>query len=171
MDTDRRILPLAAEHVPGLARCHIACWREAYDSLVPRHVLDAFDVDRRAEQWERIRTRHPHGTHVAVIDDTVVGFASAGDPHDAPPVAERELHALYVRAPWYGTGLADALIDAAIGPATSCSLWVFAENPRARAFYRRHRFRPDGAARTEDFSRVPMVRLVRPALPHPGSAD
>lgn len=162
---DPRIAPPTADQVRGLAHCHIDCWREAYDGLVPRHVLDAFDVDRRAAQWERLRIRHPRDIHVAVIDDTVVGFASAGAPRDEPPVADRELHALYVRSPWYGTGLADALLDAAVGPATSCSLWVFAENPRARAFYRRHRFAPDGASRIEDFSPAVLVRLVRPALP------
>ncbi|MET7767662.1 GNAT family N-acetyltransferase [Nocardia sp. NPDC005366] len=158
-----RIESLTAEHTHGLAECHIACWREAYDGLVPRHLLDAFDVDRRAAQWERTRVKYPRSTHIALSDGIVIGFASAGSPKDEPPAADLELNALYIRAPWYGTGVADDLIDVALTPGVSCSLWVFAENPRAQAFYRKHGFALDGAHKIEDFTPALMVRMVRAA--------
>ncbi|MEV0710804.1 GNAT family N-acetyltransferase [Nocardia aurea] len=156
-----RIEPLTAEHTYGLAECHICCWREAYDDLVPRHVLDAFDVDRRAAQWERMRVKYPHGTHIALSGDTVIGFASVGAPKDTPAASELELTALYVRASWYGTGVADDLIGIALPDDLRCSLWVFDENPRAQAFYRRHGFVFDGARKIEDFTPALMVRMVR----------
>lgn len=156
-----RIAPLAAEHVHSLAACHIDCWREAYRGLVPDHVLDAFDIDRRAEQWERIRVRYPGSTHVAVVDDHVIGFANAGASRDESPITPTELNALYVRAAWYGTGVAHDLIRAAVTPGTPCSLWVFEKNPRAQAFYRKHGFELDGASRSEAFTAAIEVRMVR----------
>ncbi|WP_435593299.1 N-acetyltransferase family protein [Nocardia sp. bgisy118] len=158
-----RITPLAAEHVHSLAECHIACWREAYRGLVPAHVLDAFDVDRRAEAWDRVRTAHPDSTHVAVVGDSVIGFASSGLSRDRAPVAPIELNALYVRAGWYGTGLADQLLAAAVDPDRPCSLWVFEDNPRAQAFYRKHGFALEGARKVEDFTVAMQVRMIRPA--------
>ncbi|WP_330229317.1 GNAT family N-acetyltransferase [Nocardia sp. NBC_00508] len=158
-----RILPLAAEHTRSLAECHIACWREAYRDLVPAHVLDAFDTERRAQQWERDRVRHPGRTQVAMVDDVVIGFASAGRSRDPQPVTPFELHALYVRMPWHGSGVADDLIRAALDPAAACSLWVFERNPRAQAFYRRHGFVLDGARKVEAFTSAIEVRMVRRA--------
>ncbi|MGV9613440.1 N-acetyltransferase family protein [Nocardia xishanensis] len=158
-----RITPLATEHVRSLAECHIACWCEAYRGLVPDHVLDAFDVDRRAEAWDRIRLAHPGSTHVAVVDDIVIGFASSSPSRDRAPVAPLELNALYVRADWYGTGLADELLTAVVDPDQPCSLWVFEDNPRARAFYRKHGFALEGARKVEDFTVAMQVRMIRPA--------
>lgn len=155
-----KIQPLAAEHVHSLAECHIACWREAYQGLVPAHVLDAFDVDRRADGWEQVRAKEQGNVYVAIVDDAVIGFAAASRAADRP--VSLELHALYVRAGYYGTGLADQLIDTAIGQTEPCSLWVFEENPRALQFYRRHRFELDGTRKPDPWSGAAMeVRMVR----------
>jgi 2-(1,2-epoxy-1,2-dihydrophenyl)acetyl-CoA isomerase len=159
--TPWQIVPLAAEHTRSLAECHIACWREAYQGLVPDHLLAAFDVERRAAQWERIRVAYPGHIHVALVDDEVIGFASAGPSTDRDAVTPVELSAMYVRAPWYGTGVADDLIRTALDPTMPCSLWVFEENPRAQAFYRRHGFELDGTRRTEAFTSAMEVRMVR----------
>jgi len=157
-----RITPLDAEHVRDLAQCHITCWREAYRDVVPAHVLAAFDLDRRADAWERSRATGDGTIHVALIDDAVVGFVGAGPARDDDAQTPLELNALYVRRVHYGAGVADALIDVAIGPSTPCSLWVFEENPRAQAFYRRHGFTLDGARKPEPWSGGAMsVRMLR----------
>lgn len=162
--TPWQIVPLAAEHTRSLAECHIACWREAYQDLVPAHVLAAFDVERRTAQWERNRITYPGHTHVALVDDEVIGFVSAGPTRDRPPVPATELNALYVRSPWYGTGIAHELIHTVLDPQTPCSLWVFEENPRAQRFYRKHGFELDGTRRVEAFTPTFEVRMVR--FPH-----
>jgi 2-(1,2-epoxy-1,2-dihydrophenyl)acetyl-CoA isomerase len=75
---------------------------------------------------------------------------------------------MYVRAAWYGTGVAGDLIRTALDPTTPCSLWVFEENPRAQTFYRRHGFELDGTRRTEAFTPAMEVRMVRsPDGSHP----
>ncbi|WP_067571644.1 GNAT family N-acetyltransferase [Nocardia acidivorans] len=158
-----QVVRLGAEHVRSMAECHIACWREAYRDLVPAHVLDAFDVDRRAAAWEKIRENYPGHIAVAVIDGTVIGFASTGPARDESPVAERELSAMYIRAAWYGTGVARELMETVLARDTDTSLWVFQENPRARAFYRKYGFEADGTHRVEAFTPAVEMRMVRRA--------
>lgn len=152
---------LRPAHARALAACHIACWREAYRGLVPDHVLAAFDLDRRAANWERIADHHCGRILVAQSGDDIAGFVHYGPPRDDPAVAERELQAMYVRAEWYGSGLAQALLNAVFEPERSCSLWVFEDNPRARAFYTKYGFVPDGTARAERFATATEIRMVR----------
>lgn len=146
-----QIVELSRELCHSLAECHIACWREAFGGLVPKHMLDAFDIDRRAEQCERDLENGRGRTFVAVEGTTVVGFASA---------RATELCALYLRKSHYGSGLADDLLTTAIGSA-QCELWVFEFNSRAKAFYRRHGFAQDHGRRVDPFSGVVEVRMVK----------
>ncbi|MFC9998144.1 GNAT family N-acetyltransferase [Nocardia sp. NPDC127526] len=161
MDATWRILPLTAEYTRSLAECHIACWREAYRGLVPDHVLDAFDIDRLAEQTERLRVAHPRLNTIAVVEDEVIGFAREGAAMDDSVVTPRQLFALYVRAAWYGTGVAHDLMRAVLAEDADTSLWVFEENPRAQAFYKKYGFELDGERRVEAFTPALEVRMVR----------
>ncbi|MFE1591813.1 GNAT family N-acetyltransferase [Nocardia sp. NPDC058705] len=149
---DWRIAPLTANRVTELAACHIASWREAYGTLVPAHILDGFDLERSAITWERRRAEGTHHLPVALAGDRLIGFASATDS----PAAESELEALYVRSAWHGTGVADALIETA-APGSPCTLWVFADYPRAHAFYRRHGFADTGIRRADPFTLLPEL--------------
>jgi 2-(1,2-epoxy-1,2-dihydrophenyl)acetyl-CoA isomerase len=67
-----------------------------------------------------------------------------------------------VRRSRYGTGLADRLITTVLGD-TAALLWVFEDNPRARAFYTRHGFVADGSRQIEPFCLIPEIRMQRPA--------
>ncbi len=158
-----RVVPHTPEYTRSLAACHIACWREAYRGLVPDHVLAAFDLDRRADQWDRIQEKNPGVPTLAVRGAEVIGFAATGDSRDDSPPTPRELNAMYVRAAWYGTGVAQALMRAVLDPTVVTSLWVFEENPRAQAFYRKHGFELDGVRRAERFTPTIEVRMIRRA--------
>jgi GNAT superfamily N-acetyltransferase len=146
-----QIRELTADLTHSAAECHIASWQESYRGIVPDHVLAAFDIDERAKMWERRLADFPHATKVAVENGVVIGFATAGPD---------ELNALYVRARRQGSGVADELIDAAIGD-RPCSLWVFDANPRAQAFYRKHGFVASGERKVEPFSGAMEIRMVR----------
>jgi len=98
---------------------------------------------------------------VAEVAGTVVGFAQAVPGRDDPPVRPLELAVLYLRAAQHGSGLGQALLDAVIGDRPA-SLWVAEANPRARRFYERNGFRPDGTrAVVESWEGIAEVRLVR----------
>jgi ribosomal protein S18 acetylase RimI-like enzyme len=98
---------------------------------------------------------------VAEIGGEVVGFAQARPSRDDPPVRPLELTALYLRAAQHGSGSGQALLDAAVGD-RSASLWVAEENPRARRFYERNGFAPDGGRKVlPDWNGIAEIRLVR----------
>ena len=152
-----RISELTEALVVPTAECHIACWREAYRGKVADHVLDGFDVDELAKRWDgwrqgasRIRVAVPDG-----VDGQVVGFANAGRIETG-----LHLYSLYVRRPYYGSGLADDLIDTVTAGAP-CGLWVLDDNPRAHAFYRRHGFAFDDVNRWDPIINARELHMVR----------
>jgi ribosomal protein S18 acetylase RimI-like enzyme len=93
----------------------------------------------------------------------IVGYASFGPetdvlnapwPHPLTADGEggrvAELYALYVRPAWWSTGTGRALMDKVLARSAaagyqSITLWVLRDNQRARRFYDRAGFAPDGA--------------------------
>lgn len=146
--------------------CQTTCWREAYAGLVAEDYLYSDAVERRRlARWQE-RLAGSRNVWVAEADGQVVGVASTA-AGDEPPVT---LTSLYLRAAHHGTGLADRLLDAAVGSGPA-SLWVFVANARARRFYSRHGFVADGTEKLDPDTGVPEIRMVR-GRPHPlrGSA-
>jgi GNAT superfamily N-acetyltransferase len=98
---------------------------------------------------------------VAERDGEVIGIAMIGPSRSSESQWGTQLYVLYVVAAEHGTGAGAALLDAVIGPHDSAALWVADPNPRAQAFYRKHRFVADGTANVEDGVReIRMVRLL-----------
>ena len=164
-----------ARDAADIGRVRVTAWHEAYTGRMPQSIIDGLDVDRSAEGWRRIIEDHradpEGGIWVAEIDGAVVGFAAGGPSMDDDAVpGRRQLYAIYVLAEHYGSKAGQALLDAAIGR-EAASLWVLEDNPRARAFYTRNGFVPDGAVQDDDRWGEPVreVRLVRPeqASPNP----
>ena len=156
-----------AADATAIAAVHVTSWREAYAGRIPDEVLDGMDVAERAAIWRRLLAGEVPGeagaVWVAELAGDVIGFASAGRCRDDDAIpGRRELYAIYVLEADYGTGAGDLLLDAALGD-EAASLWVLEDNPRARAFYRRHGFDADGAVKTQTVDGVPIreVRLVR----------
>jgi GNAT superfamily N-acetyltransferase len=158
-----RLVRGTPEDAEALSDCHRACWREAYGPLVRADLLEQRLADRDA--WvaraaERLETRP---ALLARVGDRVVGLVSVGPSRDADATAPQELYALYVRARWHGTGLGQALLDAELDRHRPCLLWVLEDNTRARAFYTRNGFAPDGGRHVYGALDAREVRLVRPA--------
>lgn len=150
----RRAVPTDAEAVTGL---HLDCWDEAYTGLMPQGILDARrdDVPALVDRW---RTGLANGnTTVAEHESRLIGFVNA-KPGTELPALEIQLFALYVRAPWWGTGVGHALFECAVGNRSAC-LWVLEGNDRAIRFYERQGFRLDGTGHDEPEGR--HVRMVR----------
>lgn len=160
----------------AIARVHVAGWREAYGHLLDERFYDDAVLASRTEQWAQWLTQ-PEScarTRLAVRTDPstpvtapgllpstdVVGFASVGEARDDDRTG-LELWALYILSSHYGTGLGQALLDAAIGTAPA-TLWVAEDNPRARSFYARNGFTPDGTrnvdAAADDLAEIRMTR-------------
>ena len=148
------------EDAEAFAACHLACWREAYEELWGAERFDEFDVQRMAVRRRKEIEAGIAQHFLGELDGEVIGIAIAGPSRDADgPPTEQELYGIYVRAAHQGTGLADDLLQAAIGDGPA-ALWVYRDNPRASAFYVHHDFIPDGDERTDSVG-ILEIRMVR----------
>nr|BFF20873.1 hypothetical protein GCM10025730_43940 [Promicromonospora thailandica] len=93
-----------------------------------------------------------------------MGFAKAGPTRTTqgvpPPVRDDELWSLYVLGEYHGTGIGGLLLDTVLPSNRSAELWVAGANPRARRFYEKHGFTPDGAGLTDSLG-FALIRMVR----------
>ncbi|MFG3344515.1 GNAT family N-acetyltransferase [Streptomyces sp. NPDC048018] len=169
----RRALPADAA---ALAAVHVRSWQAAYRGLVPDTCLDGLDVAERARVW-RERLTAPGAPVVTVVEDeagAVTAFSSfrawpaddepAGGAGEAEGEGEgghlvasvtAELSTLYAVPEAWGRGVGRALLAATVDAMREAGfreagLWVFEENARARAFYERAGWHPDGATATDD---------------------
>ncbi len=90
----------------------------------------------------------------------VVGITSSGPARDADAPPPHELYAINVLARGHGTGIANALLEHAVGD-RAAYLWVLEGNARATAFYRRHGFADDGGRKPEPDSGLLEIRMSR----------
>jgi ribosomal protein S18 acetylase RimI-like enzyme len=136
----------------GIARVQERGWQAAY-----RHVFPPEELDRggfiQASRWRERLERPPAGwaTFVADREGAVVGFVSVGPSRDAAQLGE--LYAIYVDPADWSTGTGRALIERGEehlrGEYEEVALWVLEENPRARRFYERAGWAPDGQRKAE----------------------
>ena len=156
------------EDVPALARIHVRGWEIAYAHLISGDEWFGQEaIDRRIEHWTHWLTPGTRAADEGVYrvgrdaEGVVIGLAASWPPRDAAPVRPRELSVLYLDENWLGTGVARELTEAILegGPA---SVWVAEDNPRARRFYEKLGFTPDGATQVEEqLASIRDLRMVR----------
>ena len=142
----------ASEHdAKRIAEIHVETWRVAYRGLIPDDYLDGLDVHRRAIVWHSIIGAPDETVLVAVRAERIVGFCSFLRSRDsAAPPEIGEIAAIYVEPASWGKGIGRGLMEAAIDHAgnhgfATVTLWVLSTNERARRFYEKAGFTPDGA--------------------------
>ena len=154
--------PATVDDAAAGARLHLACWREAYAPLVDPALLEAaLDEERWTRRWREQIADGPTRL-LAVHAGVPIGFVTCGPARHRGAPLPFELYAVYVRAAWHGTGVAQALLDADLGD-RSAYLWVLEGNTRARRFYERNGFAPDGGRQLYRPLGAWEVRLQRPA--------
>ena len=164
--------PMAEADIDAVAAIRVRGWQHAYAGLMPQSYLDAMNVaDDAARRREHFARGGADGPVNLVAEDahSVVGWAAFGTSRedDAQP-GDCELYALYVRVERIGTGVGRALADAALSRAAAQGsrrmlLWVLTDNARARRFYERCGFAPDGSTQAWSVhgACVPEVRYTR----------
>jgi len=178
----RRVLTVRVatpEDARDIVRINVLGWRTAYAGIVPDDVLASMDVAARIERYrERIGKPSQFESLLVLDGAAIVGYTSIGPyrigQHEG--VLSRrvgEVVAIYVDPPRWGTGAGRALMDAAVARLAargfaSVRLWVLADNHRARGFYQRVGFVPDGARASYPVTRpdgtvvdLPELRYVR----------
>ncbi|HLM90356.1 MAG TPA: GNAT family N-acetyltransferase [Streptosporangiaceae bacterium] len=148
----------------------------------------------RTRPWQRMIAAVTSETQPAAsagdagdtVPEGIVGYASFGPerdvlgmpwPHPLTPAGSdgrvAELYALYVHPAWWSTGTGRALMDRVLARVRAAgyaciTLWVLEANARARRFYQRAGFAPDGARHVlDDLGGVTEIRYRRTLRSHP----
>jgi ribosomal protein S18 acetylase RimI-like enzyme len=142
------------DDAPGIANVHVKSWQEAYRARLPQAYLESLDVAARQRWWasELAVLPRDRSPWLAEIDGEVIGFVAAGPSRDeTDPPTTGEVQAIYVLPDCWALGvgrnlLAHAERDLAAHGYTEATLWVLADNDRARRFYETAGWRLDEGA-------------------------
>ncbi|MGW4194542.1 N-acetyltransferase family protein [Streptomyces sp. NPDC005004] len=143
-----RVRPMLLTDCDRVSEIRVRGWQRAYRGIVSDAYLDKLDVEADAEV-RRARFGRGDGVHlVAERDGEVLGWAAYGPGREGEvPAGNGELYALYVDPERLGGGIGHALLTEVTkrcGSYPRLYLWVLTGNSRARRFYERAGFRPDG---------------------------
>lgn len=167
-----RLRPMTADDCEAVAAIRTRGWQYAYRGLVPQSYLDGMDVAADAER-HRARLSAGDGDVADVVAETaggeLAGWAASGPYRDGDArTPDAELYALYLLPERIGQGVGRALLTEASRRCAAAGhrrmyLWVLERNTRARRFYERAGFAPDGAGEPFEVAGivVPEVRYAK----------
>jgi len=150
--------------------CHINCWRDAYEGIIPEEFLE----NRRAEQEERSeqcrKTLSEPGDceyFYAEFDGKMVGrlvFGKSNEDNNPDAPEAGEIHAIYLLKDYWDKGYGRQMLDFAFAELKQSGykevfIWVIDENTRGRQFYEKHGFSLDG--KTMELNLGKPLTLVR----------
>jgi RimJ/RimL family protein N-acetyltransferase len=134
----------------------------AYRHFIPAEDLESTPAEAVAAWWKE-RFAYERDTHrytVAERDGRIVGFTQIGPDEDEPGLVQ--LYAIHLEPEEQGHGTGRLLMGDALEHlgGRRAVLWVFCDNARARRFYERSGWTPDGRTRMGTIGRSsnPMMR-------------
>jgi ribosomal protein S18 acetylase RimI-like enzyme len=156
--TDADIRPASGADASAVAAVHVRSWLATYSYLPKTRRAIEGGLAGRVELWMR-RLKEPQtgcSTFVATDRGSVCGFVYVGpspDPDDDPDITGQVL-SIHVDPKLAGRGIGSRLMARAVASLraagyAAATLWVVAENRRARRFYEGLGWRVDGARRRE----------------------
>ena len=147
------------EEIEDKSLVHWQTWREAYDNLLPAEFQETMTLER----CRLFSQKYPENTLIAIDGVKVVGFISYGNFRDET-IQAGEIIALYVLKDYYGKGIAQKLMKAALTALEHFSeifLWVLKDNKRAIAFYQKMGFTFDEQEKTLELGKpIKEKRMV-----------
>jgi ribosomal protein S18 acetylase RimI-like enzyme len=152
----------------SMATVHVRSWQGAYVGLIPQSYLDALRPEDRVGMWEETlkELQWPRTGAIVLLgpsdggtdEGPINGFVSfsATRDEDAEGATVGEILTFYLDPTSFGSGGADLLMSAALvalraAAFTKATLWVLETNTRARRFYERRGWQPDGINKLHDW--------------------
>ena len=142
-----------SDDAPAIARVHIDSWRVAYQDIIPEDKLYGLDYVRVTESFRKSISFGTEDIYLAEENCYVLGFLAFNGRIDLG--FSREIItgtcAIYLTPENWRKGIGRMLYQACEKTLRSIScatvtLWVFADNVRARLFYEAMGFTTDGEA-------------------------
>jgi ribosomal protein S18 acetylase RimI-like enzyme len=147
----------------AVGRVHWRSRAAAYAHIVAPDAVAGGSAEVLGEWWTERLTweQDTHRLTVADHDGEIVGFTYVGPSETEGAV---ELYAIHVVPELVGTGIGRELMVNALEQLRDIGgeravLWVLEENGRARRFYERGGWKPDGETRVEAVSGQPVPQL------------
>ncbi|WP_151524804.1 GNAT family N-acetyltransferase [Serinicoccus kebangsaanensis] len=161
--------PLSGD-AEGFAALHSRVWRTTYRGIMPDEVVDVLEPGQFRPTWDQVVAAYDAGAVakdgrgflVALQEGTPVGFCMHGPARDEDPPTPHQLWSLNVAPDHQGSGVAQQLVDLALGR-REAYLWVARGNDRAIRFYARQGFALDGTQSLDGHEGVVELRMVRAA--------
>lgn len=140
-----------AADAAALAELGASTFTDTFGHLYQPGDLELFLQNHSPENWDKDLNDPAFKVRVAESDGKLVGYVKLGPPHlpFEPRGEAAELRQLYVVEKMKGQGVADELMRWVIERARDqradyLYLSVFTENHRARRFYEKYDFEPEG---------------------------
>jgi GNAT superfamily N-acetyltransferase len=137
----------------AIAEVHVASWQSAYAGMMPALFLVGLSVEERARSWRDAIQRGRIHVALAHAGDGLAGWVAYGKCRDTDKDESwGEIEAIYLHPSRYGQQIGALLLKHAQRSLRelgfgSVSLWVLANNARARTFYERVGFSTDEKAK------------------------
>jgi ribosomal protein S18 acetylase RimI-like enzyme len=147
----------------GVGELHYRSRSAAYAEILSVETLERLSAESLSAWWSE-RWKWERETHLLTIaeeDGAMAGFTYVG-PSETEGAAE--LYAIHVEPDLVGSGVGRALMTNALDQLAEVGgeravLWVLEANERARRFYDRGGWQPDGITRFEAVNGEPVAQL------------
>lgn len=165
-----RIEPATTSDCRAIADVQVRTWQQAYEAILPAEYLASLTVAGAEARWRELLADASVQVLVA-RGQTVVGFCAFGTSRDADAAPGwGEIYSIYVDPSVWAQGAGGLLCLEALermrtSGLTTTTLWVFAENERARRFYRSLGFALEPGSEKEFALAGAHVRELRYLLP------
>ena len=143
--------PATDADAAALAELGASTFTDTFGHLYEPNDLKVCLQNHSPENWDKELNDPAFEVRVAETEGRLVGYVKLGPPHlpFEPRGEAAELRQLYVVEEMKGQGIAQALMDWVIDRARRrradyLYLSVFTENERARRFYEKYGFEPEG---------------------------
>lgn len=145
-------------------------WKAAYEGILPDEFLQSLSGEKRGQRFSKDLSRHPDLAYYLLLKDkTAIGVCALHPSRDIDLNKTIEIGVFYLLPDHWGTGAGRIMFDKAFQLITteatynSISLWVLAQNSRARKFYEKLGFKHDGTIK--EINRgvlLTELRYIRP---------
>lgn len=146
----------------------MSAWRAAYVGIMPDQYLADLNEADSAEAWAGAIQRNPtpeEGRRLVVeLNGELVGLSLVWPARGDDEAGLGELILINLAPHAWGKGAGTALLDADVEALRDLGfdeaiLWVAEDNARARRFYEREGWLPDGASKTDTIGGASIVEL------------
>ena len=163
------VRPARPHDIGDIARIQLTTWRQAYQRMLPRHVLEEVSEEWLRERWTEAVTAPPDPRCRVLIaieqaaQEHPAGFLAAGLDEDEQEIAA--ITELLVEPRWGRRGHGSRLLAAAVDlwredGFTEARAWAFERDAATAKFLASAGWAPDGSARSLDVDDllVPQIR-------------